>query len=265
MNTIRKYGRKPFAIAVIHGGPGAAGEMKPLTEELSKNLGILEPLQTATSVEKQVQKLKTILEQHAVLPVILVGYSWGAWLAYILTAKYPELVKKLILVGSGPFAAQYAEQIMDTRLNRLTDQDKNEANSLLKDLSEHKSDNQGLLEKFGELISKADSYKPVLDIDIKIKVQQNIYTSVWPEASELRKSGELLKLGEKIKCQVVAIHGDYDPHPAEGVKEPLSKVVSNFRFILLKNCGHKPWIEQEAKDEFYRILKKEFAAKEQNL
>ena len=69
-----------------------------------------------------------------------------------------------------------------------------------------------------------------------------------------------MKLGEKIKCPVVAIHGDYDPHPAEGVKKPLLKVVKNFRFILLKNCGHKPWIEQKAKDEFYIILKKESAA-----
>ena len=93
MNTVRKYGRKPFTVAVIHGGPGATGEVKPLAEELSKNFGILEPLQTATSVEAQVQELKTTLEQHASLPVILVGYSWGAWLSYILTAKYPELVK----------------------------------------------------------------------------------------------------------------------------------------------------------------------------
>jgi pimeloyl-ACP methyl ester carboxylesterase len=71
-----------------------------------------------------------------------------------------------------------------------------------------------------------------------------------------------LKLGEKIKCPVVAIHGDYDPHPAKGVREPLSGVIKDFCFISLKNCGHKPWIEQEAKEEFYRILKKEFVAKE---
>ena len=262
MNTIRKYGRKPFAIAVIHGGPGAAGEMKPLAEELSKNFGILEPLQTTTSVEAQVQELKTTLGQHANLPVILVGYSWGAWLVYILTAKYPELVKKLILVGSGPFEAQYAEQIMDTRLNRLNDQEKNGAHSLLKELNGQKSNNQDVLEKFGKLISKTDSYKPIPKDDEKIEVQQNIYQRVWSEVNELRRSGELLKLGKRIKCPVVAIHGGYDPHPPAGVNEPLSRVIKNFRFILLKNCGHKPWIEQLAKNEFYKILRKEFAAKE---
>jgi pimeloyl-ACP methyl ester carboxylesterase len=53
---------------------------------------------------------------------------------------------------------------------------------------------------------------------------------------------------------VVAIHGDFDPHPAEGVKEPLAKAIENFRFILLKNCGHTPWIERDARERFYQLL-----------
>jgi pimeloyl-ACP methyl ester carboxylesterase len=74
---------------------------------------------------------------------------------------------------------------------------------------------------------------------------------------ELRRNGTLVALGKQIQCPVVAIHGDYDPHPPEGIKKPLSAVLKNFRFILLKNCGHLPWIEKEAKDKFYGILKEE--------
>lgn len=113
------------------------------------------------------------------------------------------------------------------------------------------------MEKFGKITSKADSYDPIESVDEKITVQQEIYESVWPEASELRRSGKLLQLGEKIQCPVVAIHGDYDPHPAAGAREPLSKVLKDFRFVLLQNCGHKPWIEREAKDRFYQILREE--------
>jgi pimeloyl-ACP methyl ester carboxylesterase len=60
---------------------------------------------------------------------------------------------------------------------------------------------------------------------------------------------------------VVAIHGDYDPHPAEGVQKPLSAILENFRFILLKNCGHKPWVERQARDRFYAVLKVELSKK----
>ncbi|MHB0870918.1 MAG: alpha/beta fold hydrolase, partial [Chloroflexota bacterium] len=78
--------------------------------------------------------------------------------------------------------------------------------------------------------------------------------SVWGEAERLRRGGGLLELGRRIRCPVVAIHGDHDPHPAEGVREPLSRVLRDFRFLLLRKCGHLPWIEREARDEFYRLL-----------
>ena len=73
----------------------------------------------------------------------------------------------------------------------------------------------------------------------------------------MRQTGELLALGKKILCPVVAIHGDWDPHPARGVCEPLQATLKRFpfKFIVLGDCGHKPWIERRAKDKFYSILK----------
>lgn len=66
-----------------------------------------------------------------------------------------------------------------------------------------------------------------------------------------------MALAKQIKCPVVAIHGDYDPHPAEGVQDPLSAALERFRFVLLNNCGHRPWMERQAGDEIYRILREE--------
>ena len=56
---------------------------------------------------------------------------------------------------------------------------------------------------------------------------------------------------------MVAIHGDYDPHLAKGVEKPLAAVLKDFRFILLKKCGHLPWIERAARDRFYAVLREE--------
>lgn len=41
MKNLRKFGKKPFNVAVIHGGPGAAGKMAPVAEKLSIKSGIL--------------------------------------------------------------------------------------------------------------------------------------------------------------------------------------------------------------------------------
>jgi len=126
MTNCRNYGTPPFQVVLIHGGPGAPGEMAPVARELSKDFGVLEPLQTADSLDGQMMELKSGLETTAQLPAALIGHSWGAFLGFILAASYPDLARKLILVGSGPFEASYAERIMPTRLKRLSEKERRE-------------------------------------------------------------------------------------------------------------------------------------------
>jgi len=258
MNNKRTYGESPYSVVVVHGGPGGPGEMAPVARCLSKTQGVLEPLQTKNSIDGQVQELKHIMENNSKHPVTLIGWSWGAWLSYILTAKYPKLVKKLILVSSGPFEAKYAKQIMDTRMNRLSEKEREKLNLLFSNLKSQKNEKQkSTFSEIGRLIDKADSYDSIPHKSEVIKAQPEIYEPVWNEASKLRKEGKLLTIGRQIKCPVVAIHGDYDPHPAEGIKKPLTKTIKNFQFILIKKCGHHPWYESHARDKFYKILMSE--------
>lgn len=258
MQNLRQYGSKPFNVAVIHGGPGAPGEMAPVARELSTARGILEPLQTATTVEGQVQELKDVLESKGNLPVTLIGFSWGAMLCFIFAAHHPSFVKKLIFIGSGAYEDKYTTNIINTRLSRLSEKERDKALSLMNVLNNPVIDDKNTpMAQLGKLIFKADSYSPLPLGNETLECQYDIYQTVWEQARELRSSGKLLDLGRRIQCPVVAIHGDYDPHPAEGVKEPLSHILKEFRFILLEKCGHYPWIERNARDRFYNILKNE--------
>jgi pimeloyl-ACP methyl ester carboxylesterase len=258
---LRKYGRPPFKVAVIHGGPGAGGEMAPVARRLAAGWGVLEPIQTATSLDGQVDELRTILEKHGNMPLTLISFSWGAWLSYIVAAHFPTMVRKLILVGSGPFEEKYVASLHQTRLSRLDEEERAEFEFIAKALSDTAIEGKDrLLVRLGALTSKTDTFDPfkgeIGESDL-LKVRSDIFQGVWKDAAELRRSGNLLGLAELIKCPVVAIHGDYDPHPAEGVQRPLSAVLMNFRFFLLQNCGHSPWIERQAKDRFYGILEEE--------
>ena len=258
MQNLRKYGEKPFGIAVIHGGPGAPGEMAPVARELSSISGILEPFQTSAIIDGQIEELKTILEENGDLPVTLIGFSWGAMLGFIFTAQYPSFVKKLILISSGAFEERYAADIMQTRLKRLSEDEKKEVFSSMDTLNNPTTgDRSTPFAHLGKVIAKADSYDPLPHQDEVIEYQYDINQSVWQQAEKLRSSGKLLESGRRITCPVVAIHGDYDPHPADGIREPLSRTVKDFRFVLLEKCGHYPWFERNARDRFYKILKME--------
>ena len=260
MENLRKYGKAPFSIVVVHGGPGAAGEMVPVAQELKACGGILEPLQTANSIEGQIEELKCQLEKNGDLPVVLIGFSWGAWLSILFTVKYQSFVKKLILIGSGPFEEKYAGIIEETRLSRLTDLEKKKYYYVIKSLIRGSADVKTLLNQLESLLSITDCFNRIeynLDIGETIEFRSDIFQSVSTEAAGLRRSGILLEQITLIQCPLIAIHGDFDPHPSEGVREPLSKHRKTSKFILLDKCGHRPWIEKQAQDEFYKVLKHE--------
>ncbi|MBN2104155.1 alpha/beta hydrolase [bacterium] len=259
MKNYRVYGKAPLSIAVIHGGPGAAGEMASVAEALASDCGIFEPFQTADSVQGQIEELKTQLNKMAKAPVILIGFSWGAWLCYLTAANNSDLVKKIILISSGPFESHYASNIQRIRLNRLSKDERNEINEISDHLKNLKGSRQDrLFSRFGMLVAKADAYDSIEKVSKEKTIYNfHIFNAVWPEAEALRRSGKLLSLAKKIRCPVTAIHGDYDPHPAKGVFEPLSRILDNFRFVQLEKCGHRPWVEKWAADRFFEVLREE--------
>ena len=59
----------------------------------------------------------------------------NCFISFIFTAKYPALVKKLILVSSGVFDYTYAAGIMSTRLHRLSREDRSVLDSLVTKLN----------------------------------------------------------------------------------------------------------------------------------
>ncbi len=255
MDNPRIYGTGPFGIAVLHGGPGAPGEMAPVARQLAAARGVLEPLQTADSINGQIRELAELLAAHGEAPFSLVGWSWGAWLGLIFAARYPALVDRLIMVGSPPFEERYAPDIMATRLNRLPPDRRSEFLALVKSLEEAPiTSPRESMQRMHEILLRTDCLDPLPHDEEVLDFQYGLFRAVWGEAAELRSSGELLKMGQSVRCRVVALHGDYDPHPAEGVRGPLSQVIRDFEFVLLARCGHYPWFENAAWLDFFSRL-----------
>lgn len=255
MNKFRKYGISPFSIALIHGGPGAPGYLKPVAEKLSEKLGVLEPFQSECTIDGQTEELRIFLKENSDLPVTLIGHSWGAWLSVLFASEIPQYVKKVILVSSGPFDDEFVKQINELKMGRLSEEEIAEMNKLKESLNDSTiKDKLELFRKFGSMNSKTDYYERINYDDDIIEYRPDIFLTVNREALYLRKSGKLLRMAGRVKCPVVAIHGDFDTHPYKGVEEPLSKEIPDFKFYLIEKCGHYPWNEKEAIEKFYEIL-----------
>lgn len=258
MNSARTYGAPPFGVALVHGGPGAAGELAPVARELSLRRGVLEPLQTERSVDGQVRELRALLDERAALPVTLVGHSWGAWLSFMIAALHPGHVKKLILVAAGPFEETWVPLMNGTLAKRLTMEERAAAAAYTAMLEDPACENKKeVFARFGDLMTRAGAFDPIPSNNDMVEYRPDIFLPVMREAAQLRRSGRLLEMGRRITCPVVAMHGDHDCHPHQGVETPLSRVVRDFRFILLERCGHYPWNERFARDRFFALLEDE--------
>jgi pimeloyl-ACP methyl ester carboxylesterase len=261
MTNVRFYGMKPYRAAVVHGGPGALGSVAAIARELSNDYGIIEPLQTKSSIGELLGELNEVVTLNCNDALTLIGHSWGAWLVWLYAARYPGKVKKLILIGSGPFEPQYVAEIGKKRLGRLTPTERTEYEALLNALDSPQTfAKDALLQRLGELAARTDNYCPIeLETERRDCLPANgtLYHAIWSEAARLRESGELLEPATQITCPVVVIHGDTDPHPLEGVSLSLGKRLKNLTVYRLEKCGHNPWKERYARERFYEILRKE--------
>ena len=260
INNFRLWGKAPYRIVTVHGGPGAPGSIAPVAREISKTIGVLEPLQTLNSVEGQLEELMTTLKEYGEIPVTLIGWSWGAVLSYITAARYPALIKKLILISMPPLELKRAPNLSAIWLERLSEKDRVEMLTLENTVWDGKPEDKGeLMGRLFKLIAKADSFSPVPMKDDVIEYQLDINIPIGLELRQLLSGGKLINMAEDIKCPVAVFHGDYDPRPANAVKKPLSGKIKNIRFYLLEQCGHYPWMEKHACDRFFELLREELA------
>lgn len=109
-------------------------------------------------------------------------------------AKYPQRVKKIILVGSGPFEVKYVSEIAINRIKHLSDAERAEFDELLKRLNSGKEIEKGrLLERLGALVNKSDNYC-AFKIDTVLKAED---LKKRVEAERLKRINYSIAKGEQ--------------------------------------------------------------------
>ncbi len=257
-SQVRRRGKAPYRLVVVHGGPGAPGSLAPVADVLARTAGVLEPWQTAQSVNGQVEELANQIERWATPPVTLIGHSWGAWLSILLAGQRPDLVRRLVLVGSGPFRARDALRIEARRKARLSRTEWSEFQRIGRRFSNpHARVPAGMMRRFGRLSERSDSFDLGPHRSAGPPPEPATFRKVWPEAEAMRNRGQLRRAVGRIRAPVLVLHGRDDPHPVEGVVDPLRRSGVKIRVVILDRCGHYPWWEHHARDAFFRALRAE--------
>lgn len=248
---VRFYGEKPYKAAVIHGGPGDIGGMQPVAERLGKTFGVMEPIQSQYTIIAQVMELRRQLGLYVKEPITLIGHSWGGWLSLLVASCYPFLVERVVLVGCPPLEDVYGEHIHQRRMKRLSKEEQERFTWYITHMSAVSQDDWEDLRK---MIAKTDLYEQKEGGVSPVSLDAKMYEKIWTEAMAMRQSGDLMRYIQSVSCPIHIIHGEYDPHPLEGVMNPLDSLCIPYRMHILQKCGHAPFDEKFAEERFYEVL-----------
>ncbi len=260
MIQVHKHGHCGPIVIVLHGGPAAVGSALSLAAGLEGRFRVLEPWQRGSghgplSVARHVADLHEVIAAHceATVPA-LVGESWGAMLALAYAAEHPGSAGPLVLVGCGTFDPASRLRLQET-LRERQDADLQEA---LQRLERDIADPARRLREQYRLTRRLYDYDPIeLPPDRRATdpaLDIEAHRQTWEDMLRLQSEGVFPAAFCAIQSPAVMLHGAYDPHPGRMTHDTLRRHIPHLEYREWARCGHRPWAERHARDEFFEFV-----------
>lgn len=252
----REYGAPGRTVIVLHGGPGAPGSAAALARGLADEFRVLEPFQRRAggaplTVARHVEDLRALVAECGDPRPALVGHSWGAMLALAYAAAHPGTLSSLALVGCGTFdLASRAE--FRARLEARMDAD---FKRRLAALDQAIPDPDARLAAKGALLGALYDVDPLEADGDSIPADAQGGEETWQDMLRLQAEGIYPAAFAAIDAPALMLHGDDDPHPGRMIHASLRQWMPQIEYLGWARCGHSPWLERGAREEFFRALK----------
>jgi len=257
--AVRGCGTGGPVVALLHGGPGAPGELAPLARALAGEFRVLEPLQRRSgpvplTVARHVADLAEVLPEGAALA----GWSWGAMLALSFAAAHPERVRSLALVGCGTYDEAARGAYRAALASRLGEEGRRRAEGLRRAMAGATSDAERdrLFGELGLVLDRAQVVEALSEEEgAPVWVDARGHDETWADVLRLQAEGVEPAAFAAITCPVLMLHGADDPHPGRATFELLRRFVPQLQYRGLSRCGHRPWGERHGREPFVAALR----------
>jgi proline iminopeptidase len=255
-----KYGR-PNApkLLILHGGPGADHRyLLPQMLHLGEKYDLLFYDQRGSGRSKadarvpitwktHVEDLSAIVDEFALDPLSIVGYSWGAMLALLYAVEQrgnPHLraPDRMALISPAPLTKEYRLQFEAEFTRRQLNPEIRGMREELAASGLRERDPDAYRQRAFELgvagyFSDPRNAKDLTPFRVVGRVQQ----SVWESLGDFNLINDL----KGIKIPSIMIIGRDDPIPIASSSAGASALATNL--VVLDECGHVPYVEQPEK------------------
>ncbi|MFN8572967.1 MAG: alpha/beta hydrolase [Gemmatimonadaceae bacterium] len=193
-----------------------------------------------------VEDLGRVVDEFAVKPLTLVGYSWGALLAllYTLEARDSALLpspSRLVLVDPAPLSKEYRAQFDAEFARRQQDGPVQRLREELAASGLREKDPAAYRQRQFELSVAGYFANPARSRDLTpFRVTGRVQQTVWESLGDYN----LLPLLRSLDLPTLIVHGRRDPIPLVSSEEGARAMSA--RFLVLEASGHVPYVEQPA-------------------
>ncbi len=251
----RTYGTQGPAVFVLHGGPGAAGNMAPVARGLADTFRVIEPYQRGSSdapltVARHIADLYDEVSSCDEPRPALVGSSWGAMLALAYAAARPARSGPIVLIGCGTFD-HAARERMHVICAERTNED---LRKRLEDLQQEIPDPNQRLGAMGSALLPIYAHDLVTtDLEFE-SFDARAHHETWNDMLRLQDEGLYPAAFAAITAPVLMLHGALDPHPGRMIQASLTPHIPQLEYHEWPHCGHYPWLEKSTRDDFFHTL-----------
>lgn len=247
-------------VLIIHGGPGLdhtyfLPQMKGLAKDhelifydqraSGKSASNLDSSQI--SIDIFVEDIEAIRKQTKQEKLNILGHSFGGILAMKYAIKHPEKVNKLILSNSSGASSVFMKNEAKQLQERITEDDRFEQELIFKSTNF----------QAGKSSAYEDLFRIFFRKEFANRALANSLTLTFP--ASFAKNSRLLSYLSKdmganydfsadlknITAPTLVVYGDYEIL-AESAGKQIAETIPNSEFVVLKDCGHFPFIEQPA-------------------
>jgi proline iminopeptidase len=241
----------------IHGGPGLSHDyFLPHVLPLSDKFKLIFYDQRATgrsdikvdsshmSIDYFVDDIESLRKHYHINKINLIGHSWGGFLAALYAIKYPKTTKSLVFWDSSPLSSHLRNVMIENQKSKVTKEDV--ANNLkIMRSEEFKRGDPAEIARLYKAIFKPSVFIQKLVYKLNFYFNQNYNQTQYLLGfmyHSMVKYDYYPKL-KKVKAPALIFFGNYDPMPVESSEE-LHNRLSNSELIILKDCGHFPFLEK---------------------
>jgi len=258
---------EPFVF--LHGGPGMwHDELVPSFFEFAKDhqciyydqrgngRSLMETIdETNFTTDLLVEDLEALQDAFGFEKMNIIGHSWGGLLGMYYASKYPQNVKRLILIDAAPVNTELLMQSYENIMGRLSEADWNRLQAMYESEAYIAGDpdahNEAMRLSEGVTFYNEQAREEYFKIAVFDEVKAKNAVAISGPAREMKLNITVQDQLANISCPTLIVQGSEDFIVPEAAKLT-HELIKDSQLVFIPESGHYPFME--ARDAFFKAL-----------